>query len=154
QHREKPPSPAKTPADRGDRVELGIRDAVEEHEIGRQRFGLEAVVAKERLADWRLRGRQAEGKVAITLQDETSQARTQHAYAIEDDESLVVGKVRDGRIGAVAVGRTRRQALRCMCPDGHAPDPVCARWRRRWSARTIATMASPTGTARMPTQGS
>ena len=30
----------------------------------------------------------------------------------------------------------------------------CARWRSRWSASTQASIASPTGTARMPTQGS
>src|ERR1700742_2792566 len=32
--------------------------------------------------------------------------------------------------------------------------PTCPRWRRKWSASTQAIMASPTGTARMPTQGS
>ena len=30
----------------------------------------------------------------------------------------------------------------------------CARWRSRWSASTQASIASPTGTARMPTHGS
>ena len=32
--------------------------------------------------------------------------------------------------------------------------PICARWRRKASASTQATIASPTGAARMPTQGS
>ena len=32
--------------------------------------------------------------------------------------------------------------------------PICARWRSAWSASTMAIIASPTGTARMPTQGS
>src|SRR6185437_1731198 len=32
--------------------------------------------------------------------------------------------------------------------------PHCARWRSRWSASTTAIIASPTGTPRMPTQGS
>ena len=32
--------------------------------------------------------------------------------------------------------------------------PVWPRWRRKWSARTTAIIASPIGTARMPTHGS
>ena len=34
------------------------------------------------------------------------------------------------------------------------PHPTCPRWRRNWSASTQAIIASPTGTALMPTHGS
>src|ERR1700722_1631653 len=37
---------------------------------------------------------------------------------------------------------------------GRPGHPTWPRWRRKASARTQAIMASPTGTARMPTQGS
>ena len=39
-------------------------------------------------------------------------------------------------------------------PGANAPPPVWPRWRRKASARTQAVIASTTGTARMPTQGS
>ena len=43
---------------------------------------------------------------------------------------------------------------RAACPGAPRPQRPSARWRSRWSARTSAIIASPTGTARMPTQGS
>ena len=58
-------------------------------------------------------------------------------------------------VGASGAGGRVSAVERLRSVDGSiAIQPHCARWRSRWSASTIAIMASPTGTARMPTQGS
>src|SRR5262249_32730848 len=72
------------------------------------------------------------------------------AGAVEHQQGLVVG---EGGDRPVVAGR-KGQGRPSPAADPHAPCPVCARWRRQWSASTSAIIASPTGTARMPTQGS
>src|SRR5437868_2031249 len=51
--------------------------------------------------------------------------------------------------GPLALARPRLGLSSAGRVHGH-----WARWRSIWSARTTAIIASPTGTARMPTQGS
>ena len=62
QRGQQPRGTAETPAHLGDAVELGVGAAVDQHEVGFERLGVEAVVAKERLAERRLRRRQAKGE--------------------------------------------------------------------------------------------
>ena len=62
-----------------------------------------------------------------------------------------------GQVYASAFGSPTGTALTRPSPSRtgrRAAFPTCARCRRKWSASTQATMASPTGTARIPTQGS
>ena len=114
-------------------------------------------MAVERLAERRLRRGEPNSERLVAFQDELGEPRAQHAHAVEHDERLVVRERRNGRVGAIAVGHGFGQAPRGAGGARlarHAPGPTCPRWRRQWSASTIAIMASPTGTARMPTQGS
>ena len=53
-------TPPRRAADHGDAVELAVGAAVDQHEIGLERLGVEAVVAEQRLAERRLRGGEAE----------------------------------------------------------------------------------------------
>ena len=69
-----------------------------------------------------------------------------------------------GGWGCIAGGvrRNRRASARAFIPIAQlrgsravvGASGFCARWRSRWSASTQASIASPTGTARMPTHGS
>ena len=50
-----------------------------------------------------------------------------------------------------AAARARRRIIAARAREPH---PICPRWRKRRSTSTQAIIASPTGTALMPTQGS
>ena len=75
-------------------------------------------------------------------------------------DEAATGDVATGDVatGDVATGgKTILRTLGVSCAAAAAPSGAsgfCARWRSRWSASTQASIASPTGTARMPTQGS
>src|SRR5436190_9321055 len=157
QNRERAPGPAEALRHDGDGVELGVGAAIGQHQVALELVRVEAVMAVERLAERRLRGGEPNSQRLVAFQDELGESRAQHAHAIEYDERLVVRERRNGRVGAIAVGHGFGQAPRGAGGTRlarHAPGPTCPRWRRQWSASTIAIMASPTGTARMPTQGS
>src|SRR6185312_11350030 len=81
--------------------------------------------------------------------DEQPLELTPAAVARPEGCVLLVARLHGGPLrppgGAVGLGRIR-------CARGDYPH--CPRCRSRWSARTTASIASPTGTARMPTQGS
>ena len=59
-------------------------------------------------------------------------------------------EIGDGFASASLRGEENADEMR----SGNAGAPTCPRWCKKWSARTQAIIASPTGTARMPTQGS
>ena len=61
----------------------------------------------ERAAERGLGAQQPVAPVAIVAQDELGPAGTERAVTVEDDDRPVIGKVRDGRIAAIAVGRLR-----------------------------------------------
>ena len=102
------------------------------------------------------------------------QRRADDAAGVADDERHLLRRAQRGRddeialvLAVVVVGDDDDLAAREGLDGfgdgighhgfskGHdTPSPTWARWRRNWSARTQATIASPTGTARMPTQGS
>src|SRR5262245_10333965 len=111
QHAREPPGTAKLAGDGGDGVELDVRAALDQHEIGFERLRVEAVVAKERLADQRLGGGETECEVRIPLQNEAGKARAQHAHAVEHHECLVVGKRGHVGVGTIAIGRGLREPL-------------------------------------------
>src|SRR5204862_6396242 len=99
-------------------VELAIGSAVDQHQVGLELPGIEAVVAKERLAERGLRGREPEGEAPVVLEDEAGKAGAEHAHAVEYDERLVIGERRHSGIAAVAVGRRLQQPAR-EAPSRH-----------------------------------
>src|SRR5882724_2317050 len=92
---------------------------------------------------------QARGLEQNPERDEQPLELAPAAVARPEGRVLLVARLHRGPLGPPdgAVGHGRILGARGRYPH-------CPRCRSRWSARTTASIASPTGTARIPTQGS
>ena len=117
-----PPAARQTPPRRRhtavDGVELGVGAAVDQHEIGLERLGIEPVVAEQRLAERRLRGREAERERRCRASARTAPSREHSTHTPSNT------------ISALSSGKRRHAAGRRDSCRAASRRAAATGWRR------------------------